>query len=618
VHESTVRLLRVGVRQRVGGPAKLVAVNDGQLILVAGALLAAGIAASLLAARVRLPGLLLFLGVGMILGSDGAGWIDFENYELARTIGVVALALILFEGGLTAGFDEIRPVLRPAIGLAVVGTFATAAVTGLVAAWLLDLSTLEGLLLGSIVASTDGAAIFALLRGSTLRRPLARTLEGEAGFNDPVAVLLVIGFVDWIQQPDYGVADMAVDFVLELGIGGLIGGLVGYLAVEGLKRARLDTPGLYPVATLATAAIAFGAADTLHGSGFLAAYVAGLALGSARIPARRTVTVFHQGLAWVAQIAMFLALGLLVFPSQLDEVAVEGTALAFVLVFVARPLAVFISTALDRFSLADRAVLGAAGLRGAVPVVLATFPVIDEVPQSLQFFNIVFFAVVLSTLLQGTTFEPLARRLGVTTDEPALPAPLAETGTIRRLGAEIVEYPVRPADAIVGRRVRELGLPRDALLSVIVRGGEALLPRGSTRIDADDRLHVVVRSEVADQMADVTERWATGPVGETPAARQPLAGSSVFSSLPWDADRDGDPGYPREIMGVEVREHLRTRRDVPGALVALTDGRFAVTGPTLAVGSPRQLQSYARRRLNREGDDAARAWWQEVIGALAR
>ena len=315
--------------------------SDGELILVAGALLASGIAASLLAARVRLPGLLLFLGLGMVIGTDGLGWIDFANYELARTIGTVALVLILFEGGLTAGLDAIRPVLRPSLGLALVGTFLTAAITGLAAAWLFDLSALEGLLLGSIIASTDGAAVFSILRGSTLRRRLAHTLEGEAGFNDPVAVLLVIGFIEWIDTPDFGVWDMAGLFVMELGIGLLAGAAVGWLAVEGLRRARLDTPGLYPVATLATAAVAFGAADTLHGSGFLAAYLSGLALGSASIPARRTVTVFHQGLGWVAQIVMFLALGLLVFPSRLDDVWIEGTVLALLLLFVARPIATF-------------------------------------------------------------------------------------------------------------------------------------------------------------------------------------------------------------------------------------------------------------------------------------
>jgi cell volume regulation protein A len=240
------------------------------------------------------------------------------------------------------------------------------------------------------------------------------------------------------------------------------------------------------------------------------------------------------------------------------------------------------------------------------------------VEDSRLFFNVVFFAVVISTLLQGTTVEWLARRLGVTTSEPALPRPLVETGTVRRLGAEIVEYPVGPDDAIVGQLVRELGLPRDALLSVIVRGEEALLPRGSTRIEAADRLHVMVREEVAEDMDDLLERWRVGPVG-LPARFEPKlrSGSAVFTTRTW-TEADGDAGFPKDVGGVPVTEQIRTRRDVRGALVMLVDGRFAVTGPLLAIGGPLQLQRYARRRLAAEEDAAARAWWQEVIGALAR
>lgn len=596
--------------------------SDGELILVAAALLAAGIAASLLASRIRLPGLLLFLGLGMAIGSDGTGWIEFgarpDDYELARTVGVVALALILFEGGLTAGFGEIRPVLRPSLALAILGTLGTCVICGFAAAWLFDLSTLEGVLIGAIISSTDGAAIFALLRESTLRRRLARTLEGEAGFNDPVAVLLVIGFIEWIQQDDYGVLDLVLLFVREMGIGAAVGLAVGWGAVQALRNTRLASPGLYPVATLATVGLAYGGAATLHGSGFLAAYLAGLVLGSGRIPARQTVTVFHQGLAWVAQISMFLTLGLLAFPSQLDDVWKEGIALALILVFFARPVSAALSTAFDRFTAGERLVIGWAGLRGAVPVVLATFPVIENIKDSRVLFNIVFFAVVISTLLQGTTVEWVARKLGVTTNEPALPRPLVETGTVRRLGAEIVEYPVGPDDAIAGQLVRDLGLPRDALLSVIVRGEEALLPRGSTRIEANDRLHVMVREEVAEDMDDLLERWRVGPVG-LPPRREPMlrAGLAVFNTRTW-TEGDGDPGFPKEVDGVPVAEQMRTRRDVRGALVVLVDGRFAVTGPLLAQGGSLQLQRYARRRLASEEDAAARAWWQEVIGALAR
>jgi potassium/hydrogen antiporter len=387
---------------------------EGHLILEAGALLTAGLVASLVAGRLRVPGLVLFLGVGMAVGTDGLGWLDFDDYALARDVGVVALALILFEGGLSAGWSQIRPVLGSAVSLAVGGTLLTAAIGGLVSTWLFDFSLLEGLLLGAIVASTDGAAIFGLLRGSALRQRLASTLEGEAGFNDPIAVLLVIGFIDWLQKPGYDALDMLGLFARQLGIGLGVGVLVGVLGVLAFRRVRLETEGLYPVASIALAALAYGAADSLHGSGFLAVYLAGLALGSARVPAKQTVLAFHHGLAWVAQLAMFLMLGLLVFPSQLGPVAVKGTALALVVVFAARPVAAAVATAFGRYTASERVVLGWAGLRGAVPVVLATFPVIARVPHSLEFFNIVFFAVLLSTLLQGSTFEPLARCLGAT------------------------------------------------------------------------------------------------------------------------------------------------------------------------------------------------------------
>jgi cell volume regulation protein A len=589
--------------------------SDGVLLLATGALLAGALAASLLASRLRVPGLVVVLGVGMAIGSDGAGWIHFDDYHLAEKVGVIALALILFEGGLAAGLGEIRPVLGAALALAVVGTLITAVIAGLAAAWLFDLSTVEGLLVGSIVASTDGAAIFALLRGSTLRRRIARTLEGEAGLNDPVAVLLVLGFIDWIQVPGYGVLDMVWLFVQQMGIGLVVGVTFGILAVAAMRRVRLASAGLYPVASMAAAALAYGAAATLHGSGFLSVYLCGLALGSAPTPATRTITTFHDGLAWIAQLTLFLTLGLLVFPGQLGAVALEGTILAFVVAVVARPVAAIIATALHHFTLRERLVLGWAGLRGAVPVVLAIFPVLANVPDSLDFFNIVFFAVVLSTVLQGATFVPFAERLGVTTNEAALPTPLMEAGTIRRLGAEVIEYPVLPGDAVVGRRVRELGLPREALLNVIVRGDQAIPPRGSTMVEAGDRLHVLVRQEVAVEFRRALEVWRTGPLGGE--RRHPVTrGSTVFSTRPWRIE-DGDPGRPRSVSGIAVVEQLRTRRDAPGAVVALADGRFAYTGPVLAIGSAQQVQDAARRRLRIAASDADAAWWREVIGALA-
>jgi potassium/hydrogen antiporter len=593
------------------------AMTDGQLILAGGALLAAGLVASLIAARLRVPSLLLFLAVGMVIGSDALGWITFSSYRLERTIGVIALALILFEGGLTSGILHLRPVLAAATSLATLGTAITALVVGLGAAALFGFPVKEGLLLGAILSSTDGAAIFALLRGSTLSRRLAQTLEGESGLNDPVAVVLVLAFIDLLTRPGYSAGDFVVLFVRELGIGLAVGLAVGWLAVQALRHARLATAGLYPVASLTVAAIAYGAADSLHGSGFLAVYLAGLAVGSATIPAERTIVSFHQGLGWVAQVVMFLTLGLLVSPAQLPSVAVKGTVLALVLVLIARPVAVAVATLPFTYSWRERGILGWAGLRGAVPVVLATFPVIEHVAHSRQFFNIVFFTVLVSTLLQGTTFETLARRLGLTTTEPALPRPMAESGTIRALGAEVLEYTVGAGDAITDARVRDLGLPRDAVVSVIVRDERAIPPRGSTRLRGGDELHLLVSEESAPRVRDLVGRWHSGPIGGPRRPARPVVGRRpIFSVRSWDDARDGDMARPQTVGGHAVLEQLRIRRDQAGGLWVLADGRYAVSGPLAAIGSRHDLTNWARQRMRTAAPDE-RAWLQNVIGALA-
>jgi cell volume regulation protein A len=591
--------------------------HDSASVLIVGALLAAALGASLIAGRLRLPGLVLFLGLGMLIGSDGLGWIDFHDFAFAESVGVIALALILFEGGLAAGWTEIRPVLRPALSLALVGTLVTAVATGFAASWLFGFSTIEGLLLGSIVASTDGAAVFSLLRGTGLKRKLERTLEGEAGMNDPIAVLLVLGFIEWELHPGYGIADMLLLFAQQLGIGLVAGLAVGRLSRWAFQQMQFSSPGLYPVASLAAAALSFGSAAALHGSGFLAVYLTGLALGTGNLPAKRTVTAFHEGLAWVAQLGMFLTLGLLVNPSELPEVAWKGTLLALLVVFVSRPLATVISLVGARFSLREQALVGWAGLRGAVPVVLATFPILDGVPRSDEYFNIVFFAVLLSTVLQGTTIEPVARWLGVTSDEPARMPSVVEVGTIRELGGDVVEHVIREGDAAAGARLRDLGLPRDALVSLIMRGDEVLLPRGSTRLEAGDRMLVLVRREVAGELPAIIDRWRKGPVTRPVRPPRTYTGSvPIYTARPWSA-ADGDPAHPQAVGGIPVVEHVRTRRDVPGALVVLKDGRYAVTGPILMLGPPGQLQTQARRRLARARGDAEISWWQEVIGACA-
>jgi len=592
-------------------------VSDAELILIGGALLATGIAAAMVADRVRVPGLVLFLFLGMLVGEEAIG-VEFDDVELTRTLGTIGLILILFEGGLTAGWKEIRPVLGTAISLAIIGTIVTAAIAGAAAAWLFDLGTLEALIVGSAVAATDSAAIFAVLRGSTLRKRIARSLEGESGFNDPIALLLVTGFITWIEQPDYGALDMAIEFSYELAIGAAVGAAVGFVARSAFLKLNYPTPGLYPVASIATVALSYGIAEVAHGSGFLAVYLTGLALGTGVIPARQTITSFHQGVSWVSQISLFFMLGLLVVPSELLDVAVEGLILSAVMMLIARPVAAVVATPLTDFKIAERLMLGWAGLRGAIPIWLATFPVIAGVAGSELLFNIVFFVVLTSTLIQGFTFTPLARKLGLTTSDLALPQPLVETGIIQELGGESLAHRVNPDDAAVGRMVKELGLPRQALVNLIVRDRQAILPRGSTAINAGDELHLMVRREARAEIGELTDRWRQGPLGEPAPAEIGVRGSpQIFSVRPTRA-ADGDTGEPLAVAGVPVARVLRNRPDRAAAVVALVDGRFAVTGPDLiAFGGKRLLARWCVERAERASiDPQERSWWQEAVGVL--
>jgi cell volume regulation protein A len=590
--------------------------HEGQVILVVGSLLAVALGASLLAGRLRVPGLIAFLAIGMIVGSDGLGWIKFSDYEVARAAGIVGLALILFEGGLAVEYRAMRSVVVPASLLAFFGTLLTAALTGLAASWLLDLTLKEGLLIGSIVAGTDGAAVFAIMRGSTIRKRLAHTLEGEAGLNDPIAVLLVLTMIHFLTEPDFGAVDVLVLFVEELFIGGIVGVLIGWLGALALEKAKLGSAGLYPVASLAIAAVAFGGADSLHGSGFLAVFLCGVVLSAKETPAQRTIATFHEGMAWVAQLGLFLTLGLLVSPSNLPAVAVSGTLLALLSAVIARPLAALVVLGRLDFSFQERLVLGWAGLRGAVPVVLATFPVIDGVAGAVDFFNIVFFAVAVSTVLQAATFEPFAKWLGVTTNHRAIPAPLMEASAVRRLGAEVVQFAVKSGDAIVDMRVRDLDLPRDALLNLVVQNNTAIPPRGSTVINAGDELHILVRQEAFSDFEPLLKRWRVGPMTRPVARPVGIRQATIFSTGPW-READGDPARPATVGGAAVIEQIRTRRDEAGAVVVLADGRFAYTGRFTATGSPSDLQRAAARRLGLAKSDAERSWWREVIGAIS-
>jgi cell volume regulation protein A len=481
-------------------------VDEGLLLLLVGAILAASIVVALGAARTGLPVLVAFLGVGMVLGSDGLGGIEFDDAKLAREVGTVGLGLILYEGGLQTSWRRLREVAVPAALLSTLGVFVTALVTSLAAHALFDLSWLEAILLGAVVSSTDAAAVFATLRFTHIRRRLARTLEAESGGNDPMAIALTLGLIAWIERPhSYGLDDLVILIVRQLGLGLLVGAVLGAIATWVFARIPQSIGAFAPVASIAVAALSFGAADVIGGSGFLAVYLVGLAVGSTPSRYRRQLVAFHEGIAFVAQVALFVVLGLLVFPHELPHVALPGLALAFLLMLVARPAAVWASTAVSEFTHRDRVLLGWAGLRGAAPIVVATFVLSSRVPHREAIFNAVFFVVVVSAIVQGSTLEWVARRLGLISPAPPVHEPPLEVGPLSKL--DLVDFAVASDHAVNGSAVRELGLPRDALIAVISRDAETVPPRGSTVVQPGDRLFVLVPHNQRADLEDVFSRW---------------------------------------------------------------------------------------------------------------
>lgn len=466
-----------------------------QLLLLAAVLILLGIASSKFSARMGLPVLVLFLVVGMLAGEDGIGGISFDNYTLAHGIGTVCLAVILFDGGLRTSRSSFRAAFGPAITLATAGVLVTSVVTGLFAAWLLELTILQGLLIGAIVGSTDAAAVFAVLRGRgvNLRKRLAATLEVESGSNDPMAVFLTVAILE-IMLGEMTLGPQLLWFLLlqvTVGIGG--GLLLGRAAVFTINRVNLDAAGLYPILTAAAGLLAYSASATLGGSGFLAVYLAGIVIGNQRLVFRRGILVFHDGAAWLSQIAMFVMLGLLVFPSQLGMVARDGLIVALILVFIARPLAV--GSLLPWFGYTARELLFVSwvGLKGAVPIVLATYPLMLGVEGAGLLFHVVFFTVLVSAILQGWTMPTVARWLGLQT-QPRPEAPVSlEITSLRDVEGDIVEYTVAPDTLATDRHIRDLRLPDGAVVAMIVREGEIIPPRGSTLVLTGDHLFLVMR-----------------------------------------------------------------------------------------------------------------------------
>jgi cell volume regulation protein A len=489
-------------------PGAISALSLDELVVGVALLLLVSIVASKASARIGVPALILFLTVGMLAGSDGIGGIAFDNAKIAQWLGVVALAFILFSGGLETNWSFVRRSVWRAGSLATVGVAVTTAIIAWFAHAVLGFSPAEGFLLGAIVSSTDAAAVFSVLRGRGVRldEGVVSTLELESGSNDPMAVFLTAAGVQLLVRAHVPMMELAVEFVREMTFGAAAGLAAGYAAVALLNALRLEADGLYPVLTVAIVLFTYGATDLIGGNGFLAVYLAGIVMGNRNFIQRRSLTRFHDGLAWLMQIAMFLSLGLLVFPSQLPPLAGVSLALAAVLTFIARPVAVFLSLAASKLDIREKTLISWVGLRGAVPIILATFPMLAGVPKSGLIFNIVFFVVVASVAVQGTTTPLVARWLRL--DATAVPDPSPSVATLaNRAESSLVTLEVAPLSPAAGHRVVELrDWPRDALILVLYRGNEFFVPNGSTLLTPGDRLIVLTSRTTLDAIRRMTER----------------------------------------------------------------------------------------------------------------
>ncbi|BBY26752.1 potassium/proton antiporter [Mycolicibacterium sediminis] len=460
-------------------------------LLVGGLVLLASIVGTRVATRIGFPSLLFFLLVGVVLGEDGIG-VDFDDVEMARNICTAGLAVILVEGGLTTKFSDIRKVLAPAGALATIGVVVSTAVTAVGAHVLLGMDWQLAVLVGAIVSSTDAAAVFSVLRVLPLPRRVAGLLEAESGFNDAPAVILVLTFsvVPFIFEPEHAVTEM----VYELGAGSLIGLGVGFLGAATLRRMALPASGLYPIATFGLGLVAFAAAGSAHASGFIASYLAAVVLANSGLPHRSATRSFAEGLGWLAQIGLFVLLGLLVDPSELAADVVPAIIIGTVLLLVARPLSVVGSLFWFRIPWREQLFLSWAGLRGAVPIVLATFPIVAGVPDSPRLLNIVFILVVVFTLVQGPSLRPIARALGLITRESTREIQV-EAAPLDVLDAELLTMTVQPHSRLHNVTILELRLPDPAVITLIIRDGHTFVPLPDTRIEAGDELLIVTTSK---------------------------------------------------------------------------------------------------------------------------
>jgi cell volume regulation protein A len=468
-------------------------------LLVAAVVLLVAVAAVRLSTRLGLPSLLVYLAIGILLGPVGFGLV-FNDAELARVLGLCALVVIIAEGGLTARWSELRPVLVPALVLSTVGVAVSVAVVALAAHLLLHLDWRLAWLYGAVLSSTDAAAVFATLRKLKFRPRLGAVLEAESGMNDAPVVLLVLALsvpaalATAHPQPWWQHAGIAG---YELAGGAVIGVIVGAAGAWLLRHAALPAAGLYPLAAVGLTVLAYAVGLALHASGFLAVYACGVVLGNARLPHRRTVLGFADGLAWLAQIGLFVLLGLLVEPAQLVSAVGPALVIGLILLLVARPLSVAASTSPFRFPVREQAFLSWAGLRGAVPIVMATIPLSAGVPGAAALFNVVFVLVVVYTVAQGASLPPVARWLAVTAPGEATDLQV-EAAPLDTMRASLLQLEIPAGSRLVGVYLDELRLPEGAAITLVARNGSAFVPGPATRLRTGDNLLIVAKEGVRD------------------------------------------------------------------------------------------------------------------------
>ena len=467
--------------------------------------------------KIGIPGLLVFLGIGMLFGSDGFGWLYFDNMTLARQISDIALIIILFEGGYTIKKSLLKTSLKPALALATLGVVITSAVTALFLHFFLHLNWLTALLLGSIISSTDAAAVFSILRGKALPTKVTATLQVESASNDPMAIMLTITIIGLINGAQQSVWMWGLSFVWQLCGGALIGWLIFVAGKWLFNSLKAGSGGFYYVLIIGVCLLAYGFAKIVQANGFVAVFFAGVLFGNAKFAFKGGVSHFLEGISTFAQVLVFLLLGLLVFPKQLLFSWHEGVWVAIILMFVSRPLAVFLCTLFSSFSFKERVFITWSGFKGAVPIVLATYPVVAGLDPDSRIFNIVFFAVFLTTLLEGSTLDWVGRALGLLRKSAPKPLVSMELMALENANFELIEISLGERDFASEKLIRDMALPPDVSITAIVRHNEVVPAKGNTRLISGDLLFVLTPTELSETLPDYFMCSTTCPNPKEPS-----------------------------------------------------------------------------------------------------